>query len=194
MRIDLLKNTIAVAWRKEFRGISKPTIPIPSIGGCGKCYPSGDGMVLFFADFTEERAAREELRERREAAERQRNEIGTLYRTAPIGLALLDAKEFRILRLNNRQAEFFGLTPDQTLGRSITETAPIEGLYDLLKKVSSGKEVRDYLIDGELVAQPGNYRYWMVSAFPLYGADGSVEAIRRLKGSMRGWWRGERCV
>jgi PAS domain S-box-containing protein len=142
-----------------------------------QCYPSGDGIVLFFSDFTEERAAREELKERREAAERQRNEIDTLYRTAPIGLALCDAKDFRTLRLNDRQAEFFGLRADQMMGRRITEIAPMEGLKTLLEQVLKGDAVSDFLIEGELAVQPGKDRSWMVSAFPLYSSDGAVEAI-----------------
>jgi PAS domain-containing protein len=133
------------------------------------CYPSDDGIVLLFSDFTQEKTVREELRERRETAEHQRNEIDTLYRTAPIGLALFDPRDFRSLRLNDRQAEFFGMTPDQMLGRPITEIAPIEGLREVLERVLRGEEVRDHLLEGELVTTPGTHRYWLVSCFPLFG-------------------------
>jgi PAS domain S-box-containing protein len=142
-----------------------------------QCYPSGEGIVLFFSDFTEERNAREELRERREAAEQQRNEVDTLYRTAPIGLALFDAKEFRYLRLNDRQAGFFGLMPEQMVGKPMTELAPIPGLRDLLEQVARGEPVLDHVVEGELVTQPGKQRYWMMSYFPIHRADGAVEAI-----------------
>jgi len=142
-----------------------------------RCYPSSDGIVLFFSDFTQEIAAREELRVRREAAEHQRNEIDTLYRTAPIGLALFDSRSFCCLRLNDRQAEFFGLKPDQMLGRPITEIAPIEGVRELLERVLRGEEVRDHLLEGELLTKPGRHRYWLVSCFPLFDSDETIGAI-----------------
>jgi PAS domain-containing protein len=86
-------------------------------------------------DVTEERSAREALKTKSEQAERQRAKIESLYRTAPIGLALFDAQDFRYLRLNNRQAEFFGLEPNQIVGRTLTEMAPIDGLRELFESV-----------------------------------------------------------
>lgn len=46
-------------------------------------YPADDGIIVFLRDVTEERRAGQELREKREEAERQRMEIETVYRTAP---------------------------------------------------------------------------------------------------------------
>jgi len=76
-------------------------------------YPTRDGIVTYSRDITQEKALLVELQRKGEQAERQRKEIESLYRTAPIGLALFDAKDFRYLRLNDRQAEFFGLTPEE---------------------------------------------------------------------------------
>lgn len=73
-------------------------------------YPTPEGIVTFSRDITEEKRARQELQEKSEQAERQKAEIETVYRTAPIGLALFDTEDFRYLRLNDRQAEFFGLS------------------------------------------------------------------------------------
>ncbi len=140
-------------------------------------YPAEDGIIIFFRDVTQEKNAREELRIKSAEAERQLSEIETLYRTAPIGLALFDAKEFRYLRLNDRQAQFFGLTPQQIVGSTLTEMAPIEGLLELFQQVLRGEPVINYPLEGELVTHPGEYRYWMVSYFPVYGPDGSVQAI-----------------
>ena len=88
-------------------------------------YPAENGIIIFFRDFTKERFAEEELRRKTEEAERQHAEIETLYRTAPIGLALFDVVDYRYLRLNERQAAFFGLKPDEIVGRTLTEMAPI---------------------------------------------------------------------
>jgi PAS domain S-box-containing protein len=140
-------------------------------------YPTSDGIVSFSSDITQEIASREALREKSEQAERQRIEIESLYQTAPIGLALFDTEDFRYLRLNDRQAQFFGLTPKDIVGRTLTEMAPIEGLRELFEQVRDGKPVRNHLLEGELVTSPGEHRYWTVSYFPVLDAAGNVQAI-----------------
>jgi PAS domain S-box-containing protein len=142
-----------------------------------QCYPADNGIMIFFRDFTEEKLAREELRRKSEEAQRQRAEIETVYQTAPIGLALFDVKDFRYLRLNDRQAAFFGLKPEQVVGRTLTEMAPIEGLKELFDQVRRGEPVANYPLEGTLVTDPDNYRYWTVSYFPVFAPDGSVQAI-----------------
>jgi PAS domain S-box-containing protein len=141
-------------------------------------YPSDEGIVVFFRDVTQERAANEEIRRKSEEAERQHAEIETVYRTAPIGLALFDTKDFRYLRLNDVQAAFFGLKPEQMVGRTLTEMAPhVKGLRELFEQVLRGEPVVNYPLEGALVNDPENYRYWTVSYFPVYGPDGGVQAI-----------------
>lgn len=140
-------------------------------------YPADDGIIVFFRDFTAERKAQQALREKQAEAERQRTEIETVYRTAPIGLALFDTKDFRYLRLNDRQAEFFGIPPEQIVGRTLTEMAPIEGLRELFEQVLQGTPVQNHMLEGELITRPGEHRYWTVSYFPVFAADGSIRAI-----------------
>lgn len=140
-------------------------------------YPTPEGIVTFSRDVTEERAAREALKEKSEQAERQRAEIETVYRTAPIGLALFDTTDFRYLRLNDRQAEFFGLRPEQIVGRTLTEMAPIDGLRELFEQVLAGEPVINFPLEGELATRTGEHRYWTVSYFPVVAADGTIQAI-----------------
>ncbi|WP_260740478.1 PAS domain-containing sensor histidine kinase [Tunturiibacter lichenicola] len=140
-------------------------------------YPTPEGIVTFSRDITDERNAREALKSKSEQAERQLAEIETVYRTAPIGLALFDTQDFRYLRLNDRQAEFFGLKPEQVVGRTLTEMAPIKGLKELFEQVLAGQPVVNFPLEGELVTRPGEHRYWTVSYFPVIGADGAVQAI-----------------
>jgi PAS domain S-box-containing protein len=140
-------------------------------------YPTPEGIVTFSRDVTEEMIARKALKDKSEQAERQLAEIETVYRTAPIGLALFDTKDFRYLRLNDRQAEFFGLRPEQVVGRTVTEMAPIEGLRELFEQVLAGQPVVNFPLEGELVTRPEEHRYWTVSYFPVVAADGAVQAI-----------------
>ena len=139
--------------------------------------PTESGVIVFFRDVTEQRAAAEELMGKSAEAERQKAEIEAMYRTAPIGLALFDPEEFRYLRLNDRQAAFFGLKPDEILGRTLTEMAPIEGLRELFEGVRAGVPVVNFPLEGEVISRPGEHRYWTVNYFPVYAADGTVQAI-----------------
>ena len=139
--------------------------------------PADDGIMVLFRDVSEEKLAAEALRRASDHAERQRAEIEALYRTAPIGLALFDANEYRYLRLNERQAAFFGLKPEQVLGQMVTDMAPIEGLRELFDQVLRGEPVINYPLEGSLVTEPDSHRHWLVSYFPVFGPDGSVEAI-----------------
>ena len=135
------------------------------------------GIIVFFRDITQQRVDAEQLRLKTAETERQAAEIETLYRTAPIGLALFDTTDFRYLRLNNRQAQFFGMKPEEVVGRTVTEMAPIKGLRELFEQVRDGHPVINYPLEGELAGSPGEHRYWTVNYFPVYAADGSVQAI-----------------
>jgi len=140
-------------------------------------YPNDGGIMIFFRDITEEKIARESLQRKTEETQRQHAELETIYGTAPIGLALFDTKDYRYLRLNDRQAAFFGLKPEQIVGRTLTEMAPIEGLKELFDQVMRGEPVINYPLEGTLVTDPNDYRYWTVSYFPVYAPDGSIQAI-----------------
>jgi signal transduction histidine kinase len=141
-------------------------------------YPAEDGIIIFFRDFTQEKLDHETLHRKTEEAERQRAEIETIYRTAPIGLALFDLDEYHYLRLNDRQAAFFGLKPEQVVGRTLTEMAPIQGLKELFDQVARGEPVINFPLEGKLITDsPEEQRYWTVSYFPIYGKDGSIQAI-----------------
>lgn len=142
-------------------------------------YPTDDGIMVFFRDFTQERQVNDELRRKTVEAERQRAEIEAVYQTAPIGLALFDAKEFRYQRLNDRQAEFFGMKPEQVLGHGLTEMAPhVEGLWQLFEQVrDTGKPLVNFQVEGSLVTAPEEHRYWTVNYSPVIGPDGTVQGI-----------------
>jgi len=140
-------------------------------------YPTDDGMIIFFRDFTSEKADREALQNKTLEAERQHSEIEAIYRTAPIGLALFDATDYRYLRLNDRQAAFFGLKPEQIVGRTLTEMAPIPGLKELFDGVRAGKPVINFLLEGALVTDPNEHRFWTVNYLPVYAPDGTVQFI-----------------
>jgi len=128
-------------------------------------------------DIDDRKTFAETLQQRQEETERQRAELETIYRTAPIGLALFDPLEFRYLRVNDRQVETLNLPREQILGRRITELAPLKGIEDLFRHVAAGGTVRNHVFDGELPSRPGEHRFFNVNYSPVFGSDNQVEAI-----------------
>jgi len=132
------------------------------------------GTVL---DITARKRAETDLEQSKREVQKQWSELEAIYLTAPIGLALFDPVEFRYLRLNSRQAEIVGLPPEQILGKTLTEIAPIEGLREMFDQVAGGNPVINALLEGELPMSPGEHRYWTVNYFPVYDAYGAIQAI-----------------
>jgi len=128
-------------------------------------------------DIHDAKSAAELMQQRQKETERQRAELETVYQTAPVGLAQFDPVEFRYLRLNERQAQILGLPSDQIVGRTFDETAPILGLREMLQLAAAGHTVRHQIVEGELPTRPGDRRAWDVSYSPVYGTDGSIQAI-----------------
>ena len=128
-------------------------------------------------DINEQKTFAETLLQLQSQTERERAEIETLYKTAPIGLALFDLDDFHYLRLNDRQAAFFNLKPEEVVGKTLTQLAPIPGLREMFEAVARGEPVINHLLEGELPSHPGEHRFWTVSYFPVYSPDGTVRAI-----------------
>jgi PAS domain S-box-containing protein len=90
------------------------------------------------------------LHESEERSRRQLLELETLYRTAPIGLALVD-RNLRFLRINEKLAEIDGVSMDAHIGRTVREMVPsvadtIEPLYR--RVIETGKPVVQIEIHG----------------------------------------------
>ncbi len=136
-----------------------------------------DGILVCALEVTDQVRSRKQAEVRERLLERQASELETIYKTAPIGLALFDPVEFRYLRLNDTQAQIVGLPADQILGRTLTEIAPIDGLNEMFQQVAKGQPITNALLEGALPAQPDLHRYWTVNYSPVYSEDGSVQAI-----------------
>jgi PAS domain S-box-containing protein len=122
----------------------------------------------------------EALRAEQIETERRRGELETIYRTTPIGLALLDPVDFTFLNLNDHEAEMLGYPKEYILGRRLSEIAPPEsvpGLEEMMRSVAQGATVKDRLLEGALAARPGESRAWRVNYSPLFNEDGTIRAI-----------------
>jgi PAS domain-containing protein len=136
------------------------------------------GIMVQALDVTDIVLARSVQGAREALLYRQWAELESIYRTAPIGLLLMDPKEFRILKLNARQAEIIGASVDELLGAPILSAGyELPGVREMFAAVAAGASVNNQVFEGRLAASPDVLRRWLVSVAPVYAANGEVEAI-----------------
>ncbi|GAC1418374.1 MAG: hypothetical protein NVSMB62_10100 [Acidobacteriaceae bacterium] len=156
------------------------------------------GAILYWlgvgTDVHESKTSAERLRQKQFETERQRAELETVYQTAPVGLALFDATEFRCLRLNERQADILGLPIEQVIGRTLSEIAPLPGLEEMFRAASAGHPIRNQVFEGELSTRPGEHRVWNVSILPVYeqtaasaSAQGGIDGMGAVQAITAAW-------
>jgi PAS domain S-box-containing protein len=107
------------------------------------------------------------------------DELSNLYRTAPIGLALLDA-DLRFVRVNERLAEINGRPAAEHLSKRFSEIVPdlaAQGEIVCRRVLQTGESVLNVEIEGETFARPGVRRVWNGSWHPIKNADGRTIAI-----------------
>ena len=106
-----------------------------------------------------------------------RREIESIYANAPIALALVSARDYRILRANRRQAELLGLSVDDLTGQRLDDAVGLPDLQSTLDRVAHGTPVYNQVVSGELRNRPGVQQSLLINAFPNVGEDGIVESI-----------------
>lgn len=149
--------------------LETPSIVWPDRQVAFKIFPTSTGVAVWFRNVTEAR-----LQEEARFAE-----LEAIYRTAPVGLALLD-HDLRYLRCNDRLAEIDGLPAaehpgrrlDEVVNRTVAEAAaPI-----FASVIATGAAVRD-LEFSAWSAQRNQMRTWVVSVSPMPDRRGGVGAV-----------------
>jgi two-component system CheB/CheR fusion protein len=137
---------------------------------------SVDGLILVFTDVTHIRKAQAELA-RTETITRQRNyEIETLYKTAPVGMALIDRNK-RFLKINQHLADLTGRPIEDLIGRSLREGAP--ALADRMERpITEVFDREQEVINIEAAVHPngGAVQDFLMDFYP-YEEDGRVIAV-----------------
>jgi PAS domain S-box-containing protein len=123
-------------------------------------------------------AANRSLRESREQARRQLAEIETIYRSARVGLCVLD-RELRYRRVNDLMAAINGVPAADHVCRTVREVIP--GLADAVEGLaatvfSTGQPLVDVEIHGR-VSPDGPVRFWREQWMPLVDETGAVAGI-----------------
>ncbi|MGP1385749.1 MAG: PAS domain S-box protein [Thainema sp.] len=131
------------------------------------------GIIIFSEDITKRKQAEIALQKSQRQLQQQLAEIETIYRSAPIGLNVVDT-ELRFVRINQRLAEINGLPVDAHIGRTIRELLPdlADAAEQLLRPIlATGEPLLNVEISGETPAQPGVQRTWLESFLPLKEGD-----------------------
>ena len=139
--VDYLSDVVSRADQKLIetlvRGVIETNEPIErelSIDDDKECYvlrvlpdwdANGgiDGVILVFSDVTKIRETQADLARNVSIARHRSDEIETLYKTAPVGMALVDRNQ-RYLKINQHFADLTGRAMDDHLGRALYEMAP----------------------------------------------------------------------
>jgi PAS domain S-box-containing protein len=142
----------------------------------GKAFFDDQGVAYRFVgtvlDITERKRLEQKLRE-------QFDELENIYRTAPIGLALMD-RDFRFVRINERLAEINGITAQAHVGRSIREIVPdiadqAEAVFNQV--FETGEPILHVELEGETAAKPNVKRTWDESWYPIKNEAGETVCL-----------------
>jgi PAS domain S-box-containing protein len=99
----------------------------------------------------------------------QYNELEAIYRYAPVGLCVFDDK-LRYLKVNKMFSDFHKIPASDFPGKTVRDMAPnlADKAEALARKVlSTNRPIRDIEVSGEVPAEPGQKRYWLVSWYPI---------------------------
>ena len=107
------------------------------------------------------------------------SELAQLYRTAPVGLCLMDC-DLRFVRINDRLAAINGKPASEHIGRTLREVIPdladqVEASYR--RVIATGQPLENIEVRGAAPADPARERCWLVSCYPLEAGDGTIIAV-----------------
>lgn len=106
--------------------------------------------------------------------------LDSMLANAPTGFAFFDRK-FRFIRVNQFLAQMNELSVGRHLGRTVGEVFPEHAAKRLEQSIDyvfhHGEPVRDLELSGEIVAQAGQIRSWLVNIYPVHTETRAVRWV-----------------
>jgi len=119
------------------------------------------------------------IRRAEEEARRRAQEIETIYNSAPVGLAMLDA-DLRFTKVNQVLAEINGIPVQEHIGLSMQQLVPdIDAtiVHFFRQVLSTGEPLVNLEIKTPAPSQPDVMRDWLVNLHPLKNERGQVTGV-----------------
>jgi PAS domain S-box-containing protein len=142
------------------------------------CYPSSEGLAVYFRDITDRRRAEEALRVIAERYERQSRVFDTTL-SAITDFAYIFDRDGRFVYANKALLDLWGLTLEAAVGKNFFDLKyPDDLAARLQRQIQQVFRTREGLSDETPYTSPtgvtGHYEYIFS---PVIAADGTVEAV-----------------
>jgi PAS domain S-box-containing protein len=136
----------------------------------------GDSDIELASDLGRRAAAAIDVARLYRESQEARGLLGTLFATAPVGLAYWD-RQLRYVRVNDALARTNGVPAEDHIGRRVDDVAPdlAEAVVPALRRVlETGAPLLNQEFSGQPPAEPGEMRHWLASYYPVRGGDGDI--------------------
>jgi PAS domain S-box-containing protein len=142
------------------------------------CYPSSEGLAVYFRDITDRKRAQEALREIAERYERQSRVFDTTL-SAITDFAYIFDRDGRFVYANKALLNLWGLTLDAAVGKNFFDLKyPDDLAAKLQRQIQQVFRSREGLSDETPYTSPtGVSGYYEYIFSPVIAADGTVEAV-----------------
>jgi PAS domain S-box-containing protein len=133
------------------------------------------GIMAQATDVTERVLSRQVSENREQKLYRLWAELEGIYAAAPVGIAVVDARDFKLLRFNALQTEFFGESEETLSSKTISEIwSTPQGLIKLLKRAAAGEKFVDTPLEASTESDADS---WLVSIVPSLDPSGQVDTL-----------------
>ncbi len=141
--------------------------------------PKGDYVVCGLHDISIRNHAEDALSESERISNMRHTELEVIYRTAPIGMCLMDV-DLRFLRCNEKLAEINGISAASHIGRTLREIVPeiaetMEAVYR--RVIDTGEPAIDIEASVIVGTDSQTKRYFTACYYPVKSEDGVVDGI-----------------
>ena len=135
--------------------------------------------IAIVEDIADRKSAETALLESRERLSKQFAEVELVYRTAPVGLCLMDA-DLRFVRINEELAAINGPTVEEHIGKHLREVLPdiadsIEPIYQ--RVIASGEPAINLDVERLHPEQPEKKLSYLAGYHPLKDSEGMVIGV-----------------
>jgi PAS domain S-box-containing protein len=136
------------------------------------------GILCQANDVTQRVVDREVSESRESRLYNQWAELEAIYRMSPLGMALVDVDDYKILRINETNANMIGMTAEEITGKHVFNIFPEwSALLNIYTRVAAGEVVRNVHFAEPLAEGSREARRWVLNFSPVLDSFGKVEAI-----------------